>query len=195
LGLLLLLAGCRPEPEVKIGLTAPFEGREREVGYDALYAARLAVREINAAGGIDGRKLALVALDDGDDLSRQRATAASLALDSDVIAVVSYDRASSPPAGDNLYQDAGLPFIVLGQAPFARSDQGTLPAAFVQAYDELTPFEEQAGPYSAVTYDAFYLLFEALMVAETQGEISRESVAAALDEIEYEGLTGRVFRP
>jgi ABC-type branched-subunit amino acid transport system substrate-binding protein len=192
---LLLAAGCRPEPGIKIGLVAPFEGRERAVGYDAIYAARLAVREINAAGGIDGRKVALVALDDGDDASRQRATAAGLTLDRDVIAVVEYDRASTPSAGNDVYQFAGVPFVALGIAPFAGLDPETLPDEFVQAYNEVTPFHEQVGLYSAATYDAFYLLFEALRVAESQGNISREGVTAALDGLEYSGLTGRVFRP
>ncbi|MCJ7548609.1 MAG: ABC transporter substrate-binding protein, partial [Anaerolineae bacterium] len=52
---------------VKVGLVAPFEGSYRHVGYDAVYAARLAVREINAAGGIAGRQLELVAYDDRGD--------------------------------------------------------------------------------------------------------------------------------
>ncbi len=193
--MLLLAGGCRPQPDVKIGLVAPFEGRDRAVGYDAIYAARLAVREINAAGGIAGRKLALLALDSGDAEDRERAAAAGLALDPDVVAVVGYDRPSGSSPANDLYQFAGLPFIVLGEAPFTQSDPEILPAGFVQAYGVLTPFDEQAGPYSAATYDAFYLLFEALRVAESEGEISRESVAAALDGLEYVGITGRVFRP
>jgi len=36
------------QPVVKIGLVAPFEGRYRPIGYEAIYAARLAIREINA---------------------------------------------------------------------------------------------------------------------------------------------------
>ncbi len=48
---------------VKIGLVAPFEGSYRSIGYDAVYAARLVVREINATGGIDGVRLELVAYD------------------------------------------------------------------------------------------------------------------------------------
>ena len=63
--LLMILSGCASvKPVVKIGLVAPFEGRARAVGYDAIYAARLAVREANAAGGIGGYRLAVVALDD-----------------------------------------------------------------------------------------------------------------------------------
>lgn len=56
LTILVLLTACVPKlPRViKIGLVAPFEGRYRYVGYDAIYAARMAVQEINAAGGAGG---------------------------------------------------------------------------------------------------------------------------------------------
>ena len=45
--ILVLLTGCLQTPPhvVKIGLVAPFEGRYREIGYDVIPAARLAVRE------------------------------------------------------------------------------------------------------------------------------------------------------
>ena len=63
-----LLSACNSvDPVVKIGLVAPFEGENRAIGYDAIYSARLAVREINAAGGIGGHRVALVALDDSSD--------------------------------------------------------------------------------------------------------------------------------
>ncbi|MCP5097251.1 MAG: ABC transporter substrate-binding protein, partial [Chloroflexi bacterium] len=66
--LLFLLIGCASvAPVVKIGLVGPFEGQHRAVGYDVIYSARLAVREINAAGGIGGHRVALVALDDSGD--------------------------------------------------------------------------------------------------------------------------------
>ena len=60
--LLLLLLGCASvRPVIKIGLVAPFEGRDRAIGYDAVYAARLAVRQANAQvtqhGGV--REIAL----------------------------------------------------------------------------------------------------------------------------------------
>lgn len=63
--LLLLLSGCaisRPSTIVKIALLAPFEGRYREIGYDALYAARLAL----ADSGYD--YIDLLAIDDGGSI-------------------------------------------------------------------------------------------------------------------------------
>ena len=51
-----ILSACAPStrPVIKIGLVAPFEGRYREIGEEIIYAVRLAVREANKAGGVDG---------------------------------------------------------------------------------------------------------------------------------------------
>lgn len=64
---LFLLSGCgmvNQQPTViKIALLAPFEGRYRDVGYDALYASRLAIAD-SGYNHID-----LLAIDDGGSVS------------------------------------------------------------------------------------------------------------------------------
>ncbi|MBN1250427.1 MAG: ABC transporter substrate-binding protein [Anaerolineae bacterium] len=106
-----------PEPLpqiVKIGLAAPFEGRYRYVGYDAVYAARLAVREVNAAGGVAGRRLELVAYDDRGTAEMGARVAHNLVVDPDVLVVIGHYRAESSAAAAPIYTEAGLPQIVLG---------------------------------------------------------------------------------
>lgn len=64
--LLLLVSGCsliRQPSITKIALLAPFEGRYREIGYDALYAARLAIAD-SSSEWID-----LLATDDGGSVA------------------------------------------------------------------------------------------------------------------------------
>lgn len=194
--LLGLLAACQPvAPVVKVGLVAPFEGRDRAVGYDAIYSARLAVREINAAGGINGYRLALVALDDGGDAALAQQAAATLARDPTVVAVVGH---FGPQTGatESIYASAGLPLLVAGEAPLAPVDPARLPADFREAYAAVTPFDEVAGPYAGPTFDAFNLLWVALAQAEeTEGRIDRASVQNALLGLEYEGLVGPVWQP
>lgn len=192
----LLLAACAVvDPVVKIGLVAPFEGRHRVLGYDAVYAARLAVRQVNAAGGVGGARVALVALDDGGDRELARQTAASLVVDPDVVAVVGHGLSLTTDAAQPLYRQGDLPLLPLGQAPFAPTDPGSLPAVFHDAYEAVTPFDETAGPYAGPTYDAFGLILEALEVAKMEGGMTRESVAAVLGRLQYDGLTGRVYQP
>ena len=88
-----------------------------------------------------------------------------------------------------------LPFVAVGRPPFERFEPAALPTGFLEQYAAVTPFDEVAGPYAAPTYDAFWLLFTALEVAEMEGQISRESVAAALEGLQYQGLTGTVSWP
>ena len=193
---LLLIACASVKPVVKIGLVAPFEGRDRAIGYDAVYAARLAVRQANSAGGIGGHRVALVALDDRGDPELAAQTAASLAVDSDVVAVVGHYRPETTAAATEVYANAGLPLLSAGAPPFTAGDPAALPPAFVTAYEGVTPFDETPGPYAGPTYDAFALLWLALAQAEeTGGGITRATVQEALRGLEYEGLTGTVFQP
>jgi len=192
-----LLAGCASVgPVVKIGLVAPFEGRDRAVGYDAIYAARLAVREVNARGGIDGTRVALVALDDRGDPALATQTAAALVVDPGVVAVVGHYLPATTAAATDIYAKAGLPLLVAGVPPFAAADPAALPPDFVAAYEAVTPFDETPGPYAGPTYDAFGLLWAALAQAkESGGELSRASIQQALRGLEYQGVTGTVYQP
>ncbi|MHB1319408.1 MAG: ABC transporter substrate-binding protein, partial [Anaerolineae bacterium] len=112
----LLVTGCGPHRDgtVKIGLVAPFEGAFRSIGYDAIYAARLAVREINAAGGIDGWAVELVAYDDRGEVDLAERTAGNLVFDRDVVAVIGHYRPNTSSAASPVYADAGMPLLVLG---------------------------------------------------------------------------------
>ncbi|MGC9349940.1 MAG: branched-chain amino acid ABC transporter substrate-binding protein [Anaerolineae bacterium] len=115
----LVLASCltptRPKV-VKIGLVAPFEGHYRYIGYDAIYAARLALREINAQDSLDGWHVELVAYDDRGSVELARNAAANLIIDPDVMAVIGHYRSESGQAAASLYAEAGLPFIALGDS-------------------------------------------------------------------------------
>ncbi|MBN2001831.1 MAG: ABC transporter substrate-binding protein [Anaerolineae bacterium] len=100
---------------LKIGLVAPFEGRYRYVGYDAIYAARMAVSEVNTAGGLgDGWYLDLVAYDDRADPAMARAAAHNLASDPDVVAAIGHYRQEGSEAVGGIYANAGIPWVVTG---------------------------------------------------------------------------------
>jgi ABC-type branched-subunit amino acid transport system substrate-binding protein len=115
---LLPLASCRfpgaVRPTVKIGLVAPFEGRYRYVGYDVIYAARLAVREANVAGGVGGYSVELVAYDDGADPLEALEQARKLAVDPEVVAAIGHFRGETTTAALDVYADAGIPLVSPG---------------------------------------------------------------------------------
>ncbi|MCS7283881.1 MAG: ABC transporter substrate-binding protein [Anaerolineae bacterium] len=115
--LLLFLTACRvpgaTRPVVKIGLVAPFEGRYRYVGYGLFAAVRLALREINATGGIGypAYSVELVAYDDGADPEMARQQAEKLAVDSQIVLVIGHFREATTRAALPIYAREGLPLL------------------------------------------------------------------------------------
>jgi branched-chain amino acid transport system substrate-binding protein len=117
---LLFILGClisscvglgSTRPLVKIGLVAPFEGLYRQLGYDVLYAVKLAVQECNEAGGVSGHKVELVALDDGNDPAQAPVQARKMIVDSDVMGVIGHFSDETALAVLDEYHRAGLALI------------------------------------------------------------------------------------
>ncbi len=104
---LLMLTSCaiiQTPAHVRIALFAPFEGRYREIGYNALYAARLALADSNNA------QVDLLAVDDGG--TNAASHAAALAQDPLVLAaVVLGDDGTSPEV---LRAFGDIPLLVVG---------------------------------------------------------------------------------
>lgn len=89
---------------VRIALFAPFEGRYQEVGYNALYAARLAIADT------DNAHVDLLAVDDGG--TEAASHAAALAQDPLVLAAVVLGYDSTSPETLKAFGD--IPVIVAG---------------------------------------------------------------------------------
>jgi ABC-type branched-subunit amino acid transport system substrate-binding protein len=104
-------------PTLKIGLAAPFEGRYRNIGYEVIYAVRMAVREANAAGGVAGYSVELVALDDSGDPQRAVEQARKLAADPQVLGVIGHWRHETTAAAAAEYDQAGIPLLATASAP------------------------------------------------------------------------------
>jgi ABC-type branched-subunit amino acid transport system substrate-binding protein len=177
---------------VKIGLVAPFEGRYRAIGYEAIYAARLAIREINQAGGVNGVRLELLALDDSGDRGMAIEQARKLAIDRQVIAVIGHYRPDTTGAAIEVYCAGAIPLLAVESdrsgscasvftltPPITESVSidsasftfvATVPhpadlrgtRAFVDAYNAIPIDGTQPGPIALQTYDAMYLMFDTL---------------------------------
>ena len=110
-----LLSSCTglgsTRPVAKIGLVAPFEGLHRHLGYDVLYAVKLAVRERNAAGGVSGYMVELVALDDSNDPGQAPLQARKMIVDADVMGVIGHFSDETALAAVDEYHRAGLALI------------------------------------------------------------------------------------
>lgn len=115
----LLLAACLPvtRPVVKIALVAPFEGRYRDVGYEVIYAVRLAVREANANDGIAGYFVELLALDDSGDPEMAVAQARKVATDPQVVGAVGHWLEATTLAAALEYDADGIPLLATTSTP------------------------------------------------------------------------------
>jgi branched-chain amino acid transport system substrate-binding protein len=112
----LLLAACvlpgSVETTIKVGLSAPFEGLYRDLGYEALNAVRLAVRQRNRAGGVGGRYLVeQVALNDFNEAEEAVQQAHEMAADPGVLAVLGGWSLQTAHAAAPEYERLGLAFV------------------------------------------------------------------------------------
>ena len=112
-----LLSACSPvRPVVKIALIAPFEGRYRNMGYEVIYAVRLAVREANARGGVAGYSVELLALDDSGDPAMAAEQARKVAADPQVMGVIGHWLNDTTASAAPVYEAEEIPFLGSGQA-------------------------------------------------------------------------------
>ncbi|TKB05859.1 ABC transporter substrate-binding protein [Desulforhopalus sp. IMCC35007] len=106
-----LSALAMTDSPIKIGVNVPLTGFAASDGESALNGAKLAVDQINKAGGVDGRKLELVVYDDQASPKESVAIATKL-IEKDKVAVgvsCSYSGATRAAAG--VYQAAKIPYL------------------------------------------------------------------------------------
>jgi ABC-type branched-subunit amino acid transport system substrate-binding protein len=225
----ILLASCAPQaatpeplqappgPPRRIALLAPFEGRFRDIGYDALYAARLALADVGI-GNIE-----LVPIDDGGDPSLAVERAGALTGDPQVYAALLIGYAASGNetqgalgdipmliVGDWGAQPVGASALILGLGRVGLPDdsyffqsirdthedrgEGDFPSAaalpdadFVRRYAEIDQFAQPPTPLATLTYDATRILIESV----ARGS-DRATAAEQIAGTQYNGINGPI---
>ena len=205
----LALAGCAVMDSGrvrKIALLAPFEGPGRAIGYNALYALRLARADV---GGGD---VQLLAVDDGGAVDSARKRMQALNLDPAVTAILALGQAASHP---DVQRVNDRPLIIIGSWGHDRADEHTFYAAhpslararldsdlrllvmgayetdlvssgrladadFQRRYMEVDLHAPAPNLLATVTYDMGRLILGAL-----------ES-AVSMDQAQHEGINGRI---
>ena len=113
----LLGSGCSNSNEqhnkddIIIASANPMSGNSREFGNMKVKAIQLAFDEVNAAGGIQGRKLRLLVGDDASSPKEAHNLAEKIVADKSVIAVIGHWNSASTMAARNVYNGAGIPVI------------------------------------------------------------------------------------
>ncbi|MFQ5611645.1 MAG: ABC transporter substrate-binding protein [Anaerolineae bacterium] len=116
-GLILWLAtACQmpgsTKPVLKIGLAAPFDGLHRPLGYEVLFAVKAALQERNAAGGVAGHRVELVALNDFDNPGEAIAQAREFVADAGVRGVIGHLSPETTAAALPVYRANRLAVVV-----------------------------------------------------------------------------------
>ena len=109
-------AACSQTPgaggkDITIGVMVPTSGSEAYYGTDMYQSYQLAVEEINAAGGILGRKLALYQADDGCDANMASQAASRIVSNGVDFVVGGYCSGATIPALQQFY-DAKLVMLI-----------------------------------------------------------------------------------
>jgi ABC-type branched-subunit amino acid transport system substrate-binding protein len=181
----LFLAACCPnvKPTVKIGLSAPFEGRHRDLGYEVLYAVRLAIRERNDMGGVGERSLVeLVALNDFNEPQEAVAQAYEMYADPDLLGVLGGWSPEAAVAAGPVYDRLGLAFLAppadWSEAGFPST--GPMDRSFGSRYEGLSG-GVPPGPAAAWAYGQAQRLLDAVDVAlRGGGQPARSQVSTLL---------------
>jgi ABC-type branched-subunit amino acid transport system substrate-binding protein len=104
---------------ILIGQSSPFSGSNKELGDDIREGLQAYFKQVNESGGVHGRKIELIALDDGNDTKRSGENARILIEQRGVLALIGYASATlSLPA---------LPFVEKNKIAFVGPFTGAEP--------------------------------------------------------------------
>lgn len=107
-----LLAGCtKKENEILIGEYDSLTGSDATFGLSSNKGVRMAFDEINAAGGINGKKISLVTLDDQGKNEEAAAAVTRLITQNRVVAIIGGVASGRSKAAAPIAQSNKIPFV------------------------------------------------------------------------------------
>ena len=167
---------------IKLGMLAPFSGSESAFGDYMKNGAQLAVDEINADGGIDGRELELLTEDDACDATTAVAAANKLVTAGIVASVGGYCSGATLPTLP-IFDEAGIPMVIPAANSNELVSQG-LPGVFLingtgtqQAEAAVTYAQKSGAATVAVIDDATSYSADLAKSFVEQGEAAGLTVA------------------
>jgi len=104
--------GTSGSDTIRIAVPVPTTGKFREFGLDLANAAQMAVDEANAAGGVHGKKLALVIEDDKGDPKDAVTVAQRIVDDKSIIGVMGHLNSGTTLAATPVYGEAGISVLM-----------------------------------------------------------------------------------
>lgn len=175
--------GFKAGDTIKIGVVTSISGENKPWGTDQLEGCKLAVDEINAAGGINGKKIEIV---EGDTASKpdQAKLAAEKVLGQEVVGIVGEVSSGNTIQIAKSAFDKGVPVVAVGATKTTLTDEGAHvfrvcytdafqgPAMATFAFDKLklkkvAVLTDNALPYSQGLSESFKEEFKKLAGADS----------------------------
>jgi branched-chain amino acid transport system substrate-binding protein len=144
-GAALLPGGASAADPIKLGSIFSLTGSYATIEDPALKGARLAVKQVNDAGGVQGRQIELIQYDGKSTLADIANAAQRLVHEDQVIAIVGVCDSGFYLASAPIAQDAGIPYLDAG---------GTVPNLPEQIgeYAHMMPFGDDYQAYVAAEF-------------------------------------------
>lgn len=158
-------SAARPRGSVTFGVLAPLSGPDAARGRDLLDGAKLAVADLNVAGGVLGKRAALVSADDGCEAGSARTAARRLAGE-DVAGVLGGVCTSAARAAVRALVPSRLPVLVTSATAPTIVDPTRTPNAYLESG---TPYQEAL----ATVHWLAYMTAQRLAVVTDAGQASR----------------------
>jgi branched-chain amino acid transport system substrate-binding protein len=137
------LVSCQKGPDtIKIGLAAVQSGSDAQIGLTMLQGSQIAIDEWNAKGGVLGKQIETLSLDDEGDPQKANTVAHNL-VDDGVVAVLGHLNSSCTIPASIVYNDAKVIQITPGSTNPKYTEQG-FPDAF-----RICGRDDQQGPVAA----------------------------------------------
>lgn len=133
----LSFAGCAKDDTVKIGLITPKTGQVAQYGIAVENAAKLAIDQLNAAGGIDGKQVELISYDDKADATEAVNVANRLISNDKVVAIIGPVISSTSLAVAPIVEAAKIPMI----SPTATNKDVTIEYDYVFRACYIDPYQ------------------------------------------------------
>lgn len=106
---LIAISGCQPSDKgLRIAVAAPLTGGSAAFGEMIRKGAELKQKEINEAGGINGKMLTIAFRDDAGDESEATLVAERIANDKETLAVVGHFNSKCTLSGQEIYDRVGI---------------------------------------------------------------------------------------
>ena len=99
------------DSEILIGQSAALSGPAEQLGKQMRLGAQVYFDQVNQAGGINGRKIRLLSIDDGYEPDRAKANTAKLVNENNVFALFGYVGTPTSLAALPVFTEAKVPFV------------------------------------------------------------------------------------